>query len=262
MKNLRLGKKQFVLFSVCLIAIIAVIIAAYLFLIRQPDSNYEEFSKSLTTLKDKQRTVTSKVSSMAFPFFITDDSLSEYKKSVAEFSSEAASINKNVLITKDSKIKEAYAKYNDDVSKYIASNKSLVDSIQSYFNVASVCGKMAATLETMKVKTASVFDANSSECKAAVIAGESAPDDKFNLQFYEQYLVNTGALYNAYQQEFSAGTNSALLKSAQATIVETTGHIQGMNSIYSLDLKRSPDPSSAIDQLSSVVSKQKNTLIR
>lgn len=243
--------------AILLIAIFAVFATRY-FMQSQSGGDYAKLSESISKSKQAKESITSSLASVAHPIFITDEFTTAYPKLVANLTESVASIDKNPVLTKDKTLKDTYDKYRGSLQSYIASNDKLVSSLKLYSTVSAACSDMSYNLDVVRDKgspvTASVFSVNAKECQDAIAAGASAPDTQFNDQYFAAYLDAMNTLVESYKQDAKTS-----LSTAKATTDRAWGTIQSLNN-NGLVLKRSSDPTEALDKLNEAIEQRKAAL--
>lgn len=256
--------KKILAITTSLIVLVAAIMVGRLLYMQQSDKNYGSLAESITKSGELKKKITGGLGMTNLARYVTSDYLKSYSKDVAYLKIAFESIDKNPLMAGAGAIKTTYDKHKKTFNEYLSSNENLVATIKLYLDLWISCGVMGGNLDSIQASGSSLkladYTTNAKECNDALAASEAAKDQPFNAQLFDSLRKNIGLLVTAYQKEFSA-SNKVEQRAARADIEKIWSNILSLNSV-ALDLKRSPDPSTAIDDLLKVTNEQKSNFFR
>lgn len=230
---------------------IAVILALlYTFVWRTSDGDYQTASTDLAATRTAGTTIKSELSSIEYSADIDDDLITNVEKAALAYRKSLAAFANDTAVTRDSKVKAAYEQYKGALETYVKTTSDFVVSMSAYRSVLHTCTSLVARLDTLK--SASAFDTAAQDCSSAISAAKTSPDNAFNDQFLEDYLVLAGDLVAAYRKQVSSGS-----------VADVTKVKQQISVLSDTKLTLSADyPTTGFQQLETSLEKQQKAFIR
>lgn len=258
------GLKIALIVIASLLVVAAIGLALFYFVIRTPDSAYDEAIQNLQTMKTSAEAIRDR---KLIDIPTIDLEISQYnsiKKDATTYVNALAKFRANAVLAKDTSVMLVYAKNKSLVEPYGQSTVDMVNTTLTYQNVHTTCSSALRTLfASTQNLTRPILDSSSSKCQSLLTTNPTVPTKAFNDTVYTKYVAAVQQIISALGRYIDAKASGDSFTVGDAA----TDVNQGVFAYSDVDnipatISNTAQPSDKISDIIKVVQQQKNVFFR